>query len=629
MKALIALEDGTVFEGRSAGIEGEQEGEIVFNTSMTGYQEIITDPSYKGQIVTMTYPLIGNYGVNDEDVESKGPKVQGFVAREFSRITSNFRANEDLLDYLARHRIMAIEEVDTRALTKHLRVRGAMRAMVSTRDLDPESLVRKARDSIGIMGVDLVKEVTCESAHDFDGEEPPLPGMTGHCDLSVVVMDFGVKVNILRMLRRAGCRVMVVPARTSAARILAMKPDGVLLSNGPGDPEAVPDVVDEIRKLFGKVPIFGICLGQQLLGLAYGGKTYKLKFGHRGGNQPIKHLTTGKVSITSENHGFAVDLDSLPREQVKATHVNLNDGTLEGMEHEIYPIFSVQFHPEASPGPHDSYGLFRKFRQSMEAFRKEDMPKRTDIKSIFLIGSGPIVIGQACEFDYSGSQACKALKEEGYRIILINSNPATIMTDPTMADRTYVEPLIPEVLEAIIEAERPDALLPTLGGQTGLNLATVLSERGVLEKYHVELIGADYKAIKKAEDREEFKTAMERIGLEVPRSGFAYNSDQARKVVKEIGFPAIIRPSYTLGGTGAAIAYNIEEFELLAARGIESSMINEILIEESVIGWKEYELEVMRDTKDNVVIICSIENFDPMGVHTGDSDHRCTGPDPD
>jgi carbamoyl-phosphate synthase large subunit len=247
------------------------------------------------------------------------------------------------------------------------------------------------------------------------------------------------------------------------------------------------------------------------------------------------------------------------------------------------------------------------------------MPKRKDIKTIFLIGSGPIVIGQACEFDYSGSQACKALKEEGYRIVLINSNPATIMTDPAMADRTYVEPLIPEVLEAIIKAERPDALLPTLGGQTGLNLATVLAERGVLEKYGVELIGADYGAIRKAENREEFKAAMERIGLEVPRSGFAYNGDEARRVVKEIGFPAIIRPSYTLGGTGASVAYNVEEFEVLAARGIDCSMINEILIEESVIGWKEYELEVMRDRNDNVVIVCSIENFDAMGVHTGDS----------
>ncbi|OPY77181.1 MAG: Carbamoyl-phosphate synthase large chain [Syntrophorhabdus sp. PtaU1.Bin058] len=247
------------------------------------------------------------------------------------------------------------------------------------------------------------------------------------------------------------------------------------------------------------------------------------------------------------------------------------------------------------------------------------MPKRTDIKSILIIGSGPIVIGQACEFDYSGSQACKALREEGYRVVLVNSNPATIMTDPDMADRVYVEPLTPEVLEEIIKTERPDTVLPTLGGQTGLNLATIIAERGVLERYNVELIGADYKAIKKAEDREEFKAAMEKIGLEVPRSGLAYTMDDARKVAQEIGFPLIIRPSYTLGGTGGAVAYNVEEYEILAQRGLESSMISEILIEESVMGWKEFELEVMRDKKDNVVIICSIENFDPMGIHTGDS----------
>jgi carbamoyl-phosphate synthase small subunit len=390
MKAFIALEDGTVFEGRNFGAEGEREGEIVFNTSMMGYQEIMTDPSYKGQIVTMTYPLIGNYGVNDEDVESKGPKVEGFIAREFSRVTSNFRATGDLLSYFTKHNILAIEEIDTRALTKHLRVRGAMKGIISTKDLDPESLVRKARQWQGIVGVDLVKEVTCRETYEFgESATPQVAGRRSQgtgirnpesgtlcpepCarNLHVVVMDFGVKMNILRMLRKAGCDVAVVPAWEKAETILAMKPDGVLLSNGPGDPEGVPYAITEIRKLFGKLPIFGICLGQQLLGLAYGGKTYKLKFGHRGANQPIQEIATGKVSITSENHGFAVDVDSIKKHPVRITHINLNDKTIEGIEHTELPIFSVQYHPEASPGPHDSYGLFEKFKNMMNVNREK------------------------------------------------------------------------------------------------------------------------------------------------------------------------------------------------------------------------------------------------------------------
>lgn len=383
MKALIALEDGTVFEGKGYGIHGEKEGEIVFNTSMTGYQEIMTDPSYKGQIVTMTYPLIGNYGVNDDDVESDGPKVEGFIVKELSKITSNFRATDDLFHYFERHNILAIEDVDTRALTKHLRARGVMKGIVSTVDPDRESLVRKAKASRGIVGVDLVKEVTCKVPYVWEEErraeseerrakkenyEIDYPDGSG---LRCVVMDFGVKMNILRMLKKIGCHVTVVPADEKAENILAMKPHGILLSNGPGDPEGLPYAIEEIRKLIGaKIPTFGICLGQQLLGLAFGGKTYKLKFGHRGANQPNQETDSGKVYITSENHGFAVDIKSITKEPVRVTHINLNDRTVEGFEHMVYPVFSVQFHPEASPGPHDAYGLFEKFRNMMEGYKK-------------------------------------------------------------------------------------------------------------------------------------------------------------------------------------------------------------------------------------------------------------------
>ena len=372
MKAIIALEDGTIFEGISFGANGERFGEIVFNTSMTGYQEIMTDPSYKGQIVTMTYPLIGNYGINKEDIESSGPKVEGFIIKEKSKITSSWRSEKSLEDYLEENNIIGIEGVDTRSLTLHIRTKGAMKGVISTVDLDPKSLIKKAKDSPGLIGRDLVKEVTCKKAYNAKTIYSMPSALCQNARFKVIAMDFGIKYNILRCLIDAGCDVTVVPGDTKAKDILAHNPDGIFLSNGPGDPAAVTYAIEEIKKLLGKKPIFGICLGHQLLGLAFGGKTFKLKFGHRGANHPVKDLKTGKIEITSQNHGFSVDINSLNKEDVELTHINLNDNTLEGMAHKKLPVFSVQYHPEASPGPHDSRYLFKRFIDLMDTYAKEN-----------------------------------------------------------------------------------------------------------------------------------------------------------------------------------------------------------------------------------------------------------------
>jgi carbamoyl-phosphate synthase small subunit len=387
MKAILALEDGTIFEGQHFGAPGECIGEVVFNTSMTGYQEVLTDPSYKGQIVTMTYPLIGNYGCNVEDFESNGPKVEGFIVREYSSYHSNWRANFSLGDFLEKHGILGIQGVDTRALTKRLRTHGVMNGIISTKDLDSASLVVKAQAFPGLEGTDLVKDVTCQAPYLWETHESSkiqneevdlqLPALGGpkRRDVSswfnVVAMDFGAKLNILRRLSLYGCKITVVPAHTSAEEILSLNPDGIFLSNGPGDPVDIPYAVETVRQLIDTKPIFGICLGHQILGLAFGGVTYKLKFGHRGANQPVKRLATGRVEITCQNHGYCVDIDSLAGKNITITHINLNDNTLEGMQHEELPIFSVQYHPEASPGPHDADYLFARFIELMETEKEK------------------------------------------------------------------------------------------------------------------------------------------------------------------------------------------------------------------------------------------------------------------
>jgi carbamoyl-phosphate synthase small subunit len=383
-KAILALADGRYYEGVSFGAEGEAVGEVVFNTSMTGYQEILTDPSYEGQLVAMTYPQIGNVGVNAEDVESRRPFMKGFIVKEYTTQPSNWRSSEPLHEYMKRHGIVGIEGIDTRSLVRHLRDHGSQEAVISTLGSDPNALIAKAKASPGLVGLDLVRNVTCANPYDWNegmwdlGEGYKKRGVVTKAKgkkagsfrapaFFVVAYDYGIKFNILRNLAESGCQVKVVPAAMAAEDVLALNPDGIFLSNGPGDPDAVPYAKENVQKLIGKKPIFGICLGHQIMGLALGGKTYKLKFGHHGGNQPVMDLKTRKVEITAQNHGFAVDAESL-KGAVEVTHLNLNDNTVEGLTHRELPIFSVQYHPESSPGPHDANYLFRRFTELMAKY---------------------------------------------------------------------------------------------------------------------------------------------------------------------------------------------------------------------------------------------------------------------
>ena len=431
-----------------------------------------------------------------------------------------------------------------------------------------------------------------------------------------------------RQMAERGMEVHVVPAGTPAVEILAMSPDGVFFSNGPGDPATADGAVTLMSDLLrAGIPVFGICFGNQVLGRALGLGTYKLRYGHRGINQPVKDLATDRVAVTAHNHGFAVDAPrngefDTPFGRAIVSHVCLNDDVVEGLRCLDVPAFSVQYHPEAAAGPHDAAYLFDEFAAMMQHHERRAgrlMPRREDITSVMVIGSGPIVIGQACEFDYSGTQACRVLRAEGLRVVLVNSNPATIMTDPEFSDATYIEPITPDFVERIIAKERPDALLPTLGGQTALNTAIALHKSGALERYGVELIGADVDAIERGENREMFRQIVADIGAESARSAICHTLDECLEAAGDLGYPVVVRPSFTMGGSGSGIAYDAADLLRIAGAGLQASPTTEVLLEESIIGWKEYELELMRDHHDNVVVVCSIENVDPMGVHTGDS----------
>jgi carbamoyl-phosphate synthase large subunit len=630
--AALVLEDGRAFVGAALGADVVGEGEVVFNTAMTGYQEVLTDPSYAGQMLCMTYPLQGNYGVRDADAESSHPWARAMIVRWACPRPSHHSSEASLDEYLRRWRVPAITEIDTRALTRHLRTHGTQRAVLTHEAELPSQLrlaelAAAARRVTPLAEQDLVAETSRTTRVEW---LDPLPGElrprrpTDGAGLTIAVVDYGVKSNILRSLRERGCRVIVLPHTAAWSDIEATAADGLVLSNGPGDPGVLAGPVELARSALGRIPLFGICLGHQILGRAAGATTSRLPFGHHGANHPVKDLETGLVHITSQNHEFQVDAASIPAGDLVVSQRNLNDGSVEGLAHRTLPAFSVQYHPEGCPGPQDNQHLYDRFldmvrerRPVMRAVGGAAQPAKP--KKVLILGSGPIVIGQAAEFDYAGTQACKALREEGIATVLVNSNPATIMTDEDVADRVYLEPLTVESVERVIARERPDALLPTLGGQTGLNLATDLAKAGVLERYQVRLLGASLETIRNAEDRQAFKQMLEDIGEPVPTSRVCESLSEVDEFAAQAGLPLVIRPAYTLGGTGGGFVTNADELKLIAQRGLAASPIHQVLVERSLWGWKEIEYEVMRDAADTCITVCNMENLDPMGVHTGDS----------
>jgi carbamoyl-phosphate synthase large subunit len=669
----LALESGVSFEGVLFGAELAEScnGEVVFNTCMTGYQEVITDPSYAGQVIVMTYPLIGNYGCRDDTAESNRVHCRALVVRELSPETGHARSERSLSEELRRQGVAGLQGVDTRALTRHLRSQGTLRGVLARSDvLSVEEQVELARRAPHVSDEDLVGQVSLSDPVLFFSEPLDAPlhrgvelaGAEGtFSGVRIVVVDYGVKRNQLRALCSRGAEVVVLRQDARLEDILRYRPQGVILSNGPGDPARVPHAVRLCGELLDqRMPLLGICLGHQILGQAAGASTSRLKFGHHGGNHPVRDEVTGAVYVTSQNHEFQVDASTLaPGSGWYVSERNLNDGSVEGLRHRELPAFSVQYHPEGAPGPQDRAAVFDEFlrmcssrelspgayqlvggdSRSWDAYplAASMRPQIADTRapaelvdggrssprekpgSVLVIGSGPVVIGQAAEFDYAGTQACRALREEGVRVVLVNSNPATIMTDDASADAVYVEPLTVEVLERIIAAERPDGLLATLGGQTGLNLAVALDAAGVLARYDVAVLGTPLSAIRAAEDRERFKELLRSIGEPVPLSITVSSLAAARAFREREGLPLVVRPAFTLGGTGGGLCETDERFREVVAAGLAASPINQVLLERSVAGWREIEYEVIRDAAGTCITVCNMENLDPMGVHTGDS----------
>jgi carbamoyl-phosphate synthase large subunit len=638
----LVLESGAAFSGTWIGAEPGAGapvafGEVVFNTCMTGYQEICTDPSYAGQFLVFTQPLIGNVGAAEADMESSRAWCRGVLLAECSPSSPHWQAQSTFDSWLREQRVPGLERVDTRALTRHLRDHGTLRGVIAPaagRTLG--ELTELARRSPGVSEQELVAEVSCTGPQLW--EEPLHPALrrgaglaagagSGGQGLRIAVLDLGVKRNTLRSLASRGAEVWVLPHFASLEEISRLRPDGIVLSNGPGDPASLTAQVELVRELLERYPVLAICLGHQLVGRAIGGSTSRLPFGHHGGNHPVLDLLSQEVFVTPQNHEFQVDGATIdPGSGWFVSERNLNDDSVEGLRHRLLPVISVQYHPEGSPGPQDRQHLFDEF---LELCRREQTtpleiaplpgPRAPSARRVLVLGSGPIVIGQAAEFDYAGTQACRSLREEGVEVVLVNSNPATIMTDEEMADRVYLEPLTVEAVAKVIERERPDGLLAGLGGQTALNLAVALDDAGVLARFGVKVLGTPLEAVRDAEDRERFKRRMVALGEPVPPSRTANSVAEASEFANEVGLPLVVRPAFTLGGTGGGLVHTPEELEQAVARGLRASPITQVLVERALVGWRELEYEVMRDGDDTCICVCNMENLDPMGVHTGDS----------